>query len=50
MYKERATMLNGSKLQRTRIAELLTLSCPPLMYSSLFVVTDTFTDKEPGTK
>lgn len=50
MYKERATMLAGSKLPRPRIGELLTLNCPPLMYSSLLVVTETFTDKEPSTK
>lgn len=44
-----ATMLTGSNLERIPVtdSELLTLSCPALMYSSLLEVTETFTDKEP---
>lgn len=52
MCIERAMMLTGSNLERVPIFELLTLVCLALalMYSSLVVVTETFTDMEPDSK
>lgn len=40
-------MLKGSSFKSMPIDELLTLSCPEFMNSSLPTVTETFTDEEP---
>jgi len=49
MCIERATMLTGSNLERIPILELLPVCLAlALMYSSLLVVTETFTDMEPS--
>lgn len=43
-----AKMPVDSTLKSISLCELLALSCPELMYSSLPEVTETFTDNEPG--
>lgn len=48
MYTQSVAMLTGSNLVRMSICELLALRFPELMYSSLLVVRETFTDMEPG--